>query len=112
MPLSKPREGAARPAATNKNGPPQGPIKEICTHSVAHKPLNRGMPCPRWDSKCIPSPANAGIPRKHAESGPVWPQYDPSPKPKVWTMYTPQIGQFHGPGRSPTLAPSFAGRAR
>ncbi|CAI3796818.1 hypothetical protein NKCBBBOE_01671 [Pseudarthrobacter sp. MM222] len=26
-PLSKSREGATRPAATNKNGPPQGPIK-------------------------------------------------------------------------------------
>ncbi|MEY9776284.1 hypothetical protein ABH915_001892 [Arthrobacter sp. MW3 TE3886] len=31
-PLSKPREGAARPATTNKNGPPQGPTKRRFVH--------------------------------------------------------------------------------
>ena len=44
-PLSKPREGAARPAATNKNGPPQGPIKAICTR--IHQPKSSSTPDPK-----------------------------------------------------------------
>jgi hypothetical protein len=69
-------------SATNKNGPPQGPIREICTHSEAHKPLNRENTCPRWDSNCIPSPANTGKFRKRAESGPIRHQYDRVRSPK------------------------------
>jgi hypothetical protein len=33
------------------------------------------MPCPRWDSNCIPAPANTGLPRKHPQSGPVRRRY-------------------------------------
>ena len=35
------------------------------------------MPCPRWDSNAIPGLVFAGIPRKHAESGPVRRLYGP-----------------------------------
>jgi hypothetical protein len=38
-PPSRPREGAARPVATNKNGPPQGPIEgDLYTFSGPQAP--------------------------------------------------------------------------
>ncbi len=76
---------------TNKNGPPQGPIREICTHSVAHKPLNRENTCPRWDSNCIPGSC------KHWEvqetcgirAGPA--DARPDPRPNLLTLSTPRM---------------------
>ena len=42
------------------------------------RPLWRGETlCPRWDSNRIPTPANTGNSRKHRQSGPVRPIYDP-----------------------------------
>ena len=54
----------------------------MCTRKNTKKPLNRENTCPRWDSNCIPSPANTGNSRKHNESGPVRDQYDPIHSPK------------------------------
>ena len=51
------------------------------------------MLCPRWDSNCIPAPANTGHPRKHTESGPT----RPDPRPEMCTMYTPQIRRSESP---------------
>ena len=77
--------------ATNKNGPPQGPIKEICTHSEAHKPLNRENTCPRWDSNCIPALANTGNSRKHSQSEPVRHLYGPVRRPKCGQCTHPKL---------------------
>jgi hypothetical protein len=38
--------------------------------------------CPRWDSNCIPSTESTGRTRKHKESGPIRPLYDPIRIPK------------------------------
>jgi hypothetical protein len=54
----------------------------MCTRKNTKKPLNRENTCPRWYSNCIPTLANIGLPRKHAESGPIRPMYDPVPSPK------------------------------
>ena len=57
----------------------------------AKTPLTRENTCPRWDSNCIPTPANTGLPRKHAESDPIRPTYDPVRRPKCAQCAHPQL---------------------
>ncbi len=40
------------------------------------------MLCPRWNSNRIPGPGNTGNSRKHGQSEPVRPMYDPVRRPK------------------------------
>ena len=81
-PLSKPREGAARPAATNKNGPPQGPIKgDLYTFRGPQAP-EQGKHVPEVGLELHSSPPQTLDSRKHAESGPIRPTYDPIRSPK------------------------------
>src|SRR6476659_2389763 len=93
-PLSTPSEATARPAATNKNGPPQGPIKgDLYTL--------RGPQAPE-QGKHVPEVGLElhSLPRKHwtpAETCGIRPDpapVRPDPKPEVCTLYTPQIGQL------------------
>ena len=116
-PLSKSTEGAARPQRPpTKMGPAAAHKKETGTHSEDHKPLNSENTCPRWDSNCIPSPANTGLPPETCGIRP-----DPAPvrteseSPKWALLYTPQIGQFralrtHSPMRRLGITPTPAQR--
>jgi hypothetical protein len=63
------------------------------------------MLCPRWDSNCIPAPANTGVPRKHAESDPIRPQYDPVRGPKCVLCTHLKIGRSAQPA-TPTALPA------
>jgi hypothetical protein len=48
-----------------------------CPHINAKIPLTRDYACPRWDSNRVPALAYPPLLRKHAESEPVRPMYDP-----------------------------------
>jgi hypothetical protein len=60
----------------------EGPAEGQCPHIKAKTPLTRGYACPRWDSNCIPAPANTRLPPKHAQSEPIRPIYGPVRDPK------------------------------
>jgi hypothetical protein len=61
-----------RPRTTSEE-----PAEAQCPHIKAKTPLTRGYACPRWDSNRIPALATAGNSRKHKQSEPVRPMYDP-----------------------------------
>ena len=78
-PLSKFRKGAIWPQKrpTNKKRPRRvSSVNSLCTLR-GPQPLNRENTCPRWDSNRTPALANAGLPPKHTESGPVRHRYGP-----------------------------------
>ena len=56
--------------------------------------------CPRWDSNRVPALANTGLPRKHAEYGPVRHLYGPVRDPKCGHCPHPR---FSPPEASPRL---------
>jgi hypothetical protein len=104
-PLSTSRGGAAKPAATNKNGPPHRPIKgDLYTVSGPQAP-EQGKHVPEVGLELH------ALPRKHwarvetcgirTDPAPV----RPDPTPEMCTMYTRQIGQLralrpHSPSRA------------
>jgi hypothetical protein len=84
-----------------KSPPKRGPPWTACPHSEAHKPLNRKNTCPRWDSNRTPAPANTKLPGKHAESGPIRPQYDPVRSPRCAQCAHQNVDSLRTPKRQP-----------
>ena len=96
-PLSKSREGAARPAAANKNGAPAGAHKgDLYTVSGPQAP-EQGKHVPEVGLELH------SLPRKHWELPetcgirPDPTHIRPDAKPKMCTMYTPQFHRFQRP---------------
>ena len=92
--------------AANKNGPPQGPIKgDLYTFRGSQAP-EQGKHVPEVGLELHSLPANTGLPRKHADSGPVRHQYDPIRSPKCVLCTHARIRKFRA------LRPHYPSRVR
>ena len=111
-PLSTSREGAARPAATNKSGPGRGPPEEFCTHFSGTQAPEQGKHVPEVGLELHSLPREHWHPRKHAESGPNRPTYDPVRCPKCGNCTHPKIGQVHASPNNSPRSPSRAQQGR
>ena len=96
-PLSKSREGAARPAAANKNGAPAGAHKgDLYTVSGPQAP-EQGKHVPEVGLELHSRPRKHWTPAATYGIRPDPTDIRPGPMPKVCTLYTLQFRLFQSP---------------